>query len=170
MNIFEEYKKTSISLLIYSALYITSKYIYPLFNRNKNGYGSTTTAEQVIGKTDLQGNVILITGVTNGIGKETARVLSKTNAKLILAGRNMKQLNELKESLINSSKNKEIYALELDLESLESVENFVKEFLNLKLTLNYLILNAGKIKLQITKEYKFHHTKKQKMGLNPIYK
>ena len=48
---------------------------------------------------DLEGKKALITGASGGIGKEIARVLIEHNAEVCISGRNVEELNELKESL-----------------------------------------------------------------------
>ena len=47
----------------------------------------------------LKDKKALITGASGGIGKELARVLVEYNAEVCISGRNVEELNELKESL-----------------------------------------------------------------------
>ena len=48
---------------------------------------------------DLEGKKALITGASGGIGKEIAKVLIKHNAQVCISGRNLDELNTLKELL-----------------------------------------------------------------------
>ena len=48
---------------------------------------------------DLEGKKALITGASGGIGKEIANVFIKHNAQVCISGRNLDELNALKELL-----------------------------------------------------------------------
>jgi len=48
---------------------------------------------------EIEGKVILITGASEGIGRATALMLSKTGAKLVLSSRNEAKLNEVAEAV-----------------------------------------------------------------------
>ncbi|XP_044476676.1 short-chain dehydrogenase TIC 32 A, chloroplastic-like [Mangifera indica] len=110
-----------------------------------SGYGSKSTAEQVTENChDLRSITVIITGATSGIGAETARVLAKRGARLVLPARSLKAAEEAKERIASESPGSEIIVMALDLSSLKSVRNFVSEFESLKLPLNLLINNAGK--------------------------
>jgi NAD(P)-dependent dehydrogenase (short-subunit alcohol dehydrogenase family) len=50
-------------------------------------FGAKTTAEEVVGNTDLTGKAAVVTGGNSGIGEETARVLANAGAKVILTSR-----------------------------------------------------------------------------------
>lgn len=80
---------------------------------------------------------ILITGTTNGLGKEITKLLSKDN-KLIILGRNEKLLINLKEEL-NSNLN--YYVCDFNDESsiYNAVENIKKDYSHIDLIIN----NAG---------------------------
>jgi NAD(P)-dependent dehydrogenase (short-subunit alcohol dehydrogenase family) len=53
-------------------------------------------------KNSLQGKKILVTGASSGIGKATSIMLSECGAELVLCGRNIDRLNQVKE-LLNES-------------------------------------------------------------------
>ncbi len=53
----------------------------------RSGFGYSTTAEEVVGSLDLRGQSWLITGVTSGLGRESARALRWRGARVIGTGR-----------------------------------------------------------------------------------
>lgn len=88
---------------------------------------------------DLENKRILITGATDGLGRETALILAKLGSKIIVHGRNEKKAKkvvaELKE--INSSGEYSILICDLiHTENIESAFSTIKE-------LDILINNAG---------------------------
>ncbi|KAF5935289.1 hypothetical protein HYC85_026418 [Camellia sinensis] len=110
-----------------------------------SGYGSKSTAEQVTETSpDLRSLTAIITGATSGIGAETARVLAKCGARLILPARSLKASEEAKARIVSEFPKSEIVVMALDLSSLSSVRCFVAEFESLDSPLNLLINNAGK--------------------------
>lgn len=110
-----------------------------------SGYGSKSTADQVTDCcSDLGSITAIITGATSGIGAETARVLAKRGARLILPARSLKAAEEAKARIVSEFPDTEIFLMTLDLSSLSSVRSFVAEFESLNLPLNLLINNAGK--------------------------
>jgi NAD(P)-dependent dehydrogenase (short-subunit alcohol dehydrogenase family) len=50
-------------------------------------FGAKTTAQEVVGNTDLTGKTAVVTGGNSGIGEETARVLANAGARVILTSR-----------------------------------------------------------------------------------
>ncbi|KAA8525733.1 hypothetical protein F0562_007588 [Nyssa sinensis] len=113
------------------------------------GYGSKSTAEQVTENCrHLRSITAIITGATSGIGAETARVLAKRGARLVLPARSPKAAEDAKARIVSEFPDSEIVVMVLDLSSLNSVRNFVAEFLSLNLPLNLLINNAGKFSHQ----------------------
>ncbi|KAL9434637.1 hypothetical protein AB3S75_029314 [Citrus x aurantiifolia] len=118
---------------------------YLLGSAGASGYGSKSTAEQVTdGCPNLSSVTAIITGATSGIGAETARVLAKRGARLVLPARSLKAAEEAKARLASDCPGSAIVVLPLDLSSLSSVRNFVSQFHSLNLPLNLLINNAGK--------------------------
>ncbi|GAB4857639.1 hypothetical protein Ancab_015545 [Ancistrocladus abbreviatus] len=110
-----------------------------------SGYGSKSTAEEVTENyPDLHHITAIITGATSGIGAETARVLAKRGARLVLPARSFKAAEEAKARIMEQCPEAEVIVMALDLSSLSSVRKFVTEFESLDLPLNLLINNAGK--------------------------
>lgn len=81
----------------------------------------------------------LITGASQGLGKEFAKLLAKENYNLILVSRNVSALNQLKLELEKSSINIEIQGVDLSVE-----ENCFKLMENVKqYKIDLFINNAG---------------------------
>lgn len=78
-------------------------------------------------------------GATSGIGAETARVLAKRGARLVLPARDLTAAEEARARILSECPNSEVIVMELDLTSLSSVRKFVFEFESLNLPLNLLM-------------------------------
>ncbi|XP_030937225.1 short-chain dehydrogenase TIC 32, chloroplastic-like [Quercus lobata] len=118
---------------------------YLIGSAGASGYGSKSTAKQVSEcGGDLSSITAIITGATSGIGAETALVLAKRGARLVLPARSLKAAEEAKARILSECPESEIFVMSLDLSSLTSVRNFVSEFESLDLPLSLLINNAGK--------------------------
>ena len=74
-----------------------------------------------------------------GIGVETARALATANAHVIITARDMAKGAEVVAHLKKSTGNDKIEVMELDLNSLQSVRNFVTQFRARNLSINILI-------------------------------
>ncbi|KAG7605559.1 putative very-long-chain 3-oxoacyl-CoA reductase [Arabidopsis thaliana] len=110
-----------------------------------NGFGSRSTAEQVTQHRFFPCSHLtaIITGGTSGIGAETARVLAKRGVRVVMAVRDMKKAEMVKERIIRENPEADIMLFEIDLSSLSSVARFCSQFLSQDLPLNILINNAG---------------------------
>jgi NAD(P)-dependent dehydrogenase (short-subunit alcohol dehydrogenase family) len=89
---------------------------------------------------------VIITGANSGLGLECAKkiAMASNDYKIILACRNKEKAEQAKLEVIAESGNKNIISMELDISSLQSVKNFVKNIQLPQLTPLYgLILNAG---------------------------
>jgi len=91
----------------------------------------------------LTNKIILITGATSGIGKETAIGLARLNATIIFTTRDILKGEKVKKELIEKTNNKNIHILKCDLASFESIRNCCKEFKSKYNNLHVLINNAG---------------------------
>ncbi|KAJ6473577.1 oxidoreductase [Mycena vitilis] len=93
---------------------------------------------------DLSGKVILVTGGTAGIGKESVLALAKHNpACIYFTGRDSARANQVIAEIKSSAPSVSIVFLECDLESLASVEKAAKQFISKSDRLDILICNAG---------------------------
>ncbi|KAH9625810.1 hypothetical protein KSS87_020464 [Heliosperma pusillum] len=118
---------------------------YLIGSAGPSGFGSKSTAEDVTHNSPhLRSLTAIITGATSGIGEETARVLARRGARVILPARSYKAAEETKARILAECPKAEVLVMPLDLSSLSSVTNFVREFESLNLPLNLLINNAGK--------------------------
>ncbi|KAK4420343.1 Short-chain dehydrogenase B, chloroplastic [Sesamum alatum] len=118
---------------------------YLIGSAGASGFSSKSTAEQVTDRCPhLRSVTAIITGATSGIGAETARVLAKRGARLVLPARNLKAAEDTKARITSEFPQAEIIVMTLDLSSLHSVRTFVAHFHSLNLPLNLLINNAGR--------------------------
>ncbi|XP_022871297.1 short-chain dehydrogenase TIC 32, chloroplastic-like [Olea europaea var. sylvestris] len=118
---------------------------YLMGSAGPSGFGSNSTADQVTDHCpDLRSITAIITGATSGIGAETAKVLAKRGARLVLPARNLKAAEDTKARIVSEFPQSEVIIMALDLSSLDSVRRFASEFESLNLPLNLLINNAGK--------------------------
>lgn len=92
---------------------------------------------------DQKGKVSIVTGASSGIGFEAARVLANKNATIIIAVRNTEKGNIAAKKIRAQYKNSDVYVMELDLASLDSVKSFAKLFKEKYNKLDLLINNAG---------------------------
>ena len=92
----------------------------------------------------LKGKTVLITGGNTGLGGSVALDLATRGAdEVIIACRNVLKGNEVARSIIESTGNINVKCMLLDLASLESVRQFVDNFLIDHTQLDCLICNAG---------------------------
>jgi len=91
----------------------------------------------------LKNKIVLITGATSGIGKETALGLAKLGATIVFTTRDSLKGEKTKKKLIAATNNENIDMLQCDLASFESIKNCCKEFKSKYDRLHVLINNAG---------------------------
>ena len=75
---------------------------------------------------NLSNKTIIITGCNSGIGFYTALFLSYKNAKIIMACRNLNKAQEAKEKILLENPCAQLEIYKLDVSSLESIQEFVK--------------------------------------------
>jgi len=113
-------------------------------------YFMTATKQMVCPKGDFRadqipdqtGRIVIVTGGSTGIGKETIKVLLQRNAKVYMGARN-KSKAEAAIADLKEQTGKEALFLELDLGSLASVRKAAEEFLSKENELHILFNNAG---------------------------
>src|SRR3984957_13151847 len=86
-------------------------------------FGATSTTDEVLSGVDLKGKRILVTGVSAGIGIETARALAAHGADVVGAVRDLEKAKRATTEVSKAAaKNGASFELiELDLASLKSV-------------------------------------------------
>ena len=84
----------------------------------------------------------LITGASNGIGLELAKIHASKGDNLVLVARNISNLLELKKELENSFKIS-VQAIGKDLSKLNSAQEVFDEVKSMQIQIDYLINNAG---------------------------
>jgi NAD(P)-dependent dehydrogenase (short-subunit alcohol dehydrogenase family) len=85
-------------------------------------FGATSTTDEVLEGVDLSGKRILVTGVSAGLGVETARVLAAHGAHVVGAARDLAKARRATEQVRDQAANGGMLELiELDLASLASV-------------------------------------------------
>ena len=91
----------------------------------------------------MKNKIVLITGATSGIGKETAIGLAKLGATIVFTTRDNLKGKKTRNDLIAATSNENIDMLKCDLASFESIKKCCKEFTSKYDSLNVLINNAG---------------------------
>lgn len=89
---------------------------------------------------------ILITGSTDGIGLETAKLLVSKGHHVLLHGRNSKKLEEAERTLSALKSDGSFESYLADLSSMNDVDNLAKTVINQHEHLDVLINNAGILK------------------------
>ena len=85
-------------------------------------FGATPTTDDVLSGKDLSGKRVLVTGVSAGLGVETARALAAHGAQVVGAARDLaKAKRATAEVRAQAANGGGLELVELDLASLESV-------------------------------------------------
>jgi NAD(P)-dependent dehydrogenase (short-subunit alcohol dehydrogenase family) len=114
-------------------------------NELANALGATSTTEDVLAGVSLRGKRILVTGVSAGIGVETARSLAAHGAQVVGAARDLGKAQaattQIREDAATHGGSFELIAL--DLANLKSVRACADELLAKAETFDVVIANAG---------------------------
>jgi NAD(P)-dependent dehydrogenase (short-subunit alcohol dehydrogenase family) len=108
-------------------------------------FGAKSTTEDVLSGIDLRGKRILVTGISAGLGVETARSLTARGANVIGTARDLAKAEVATAQAQNDgAENGGSFELvELDLASLASVRNCADQLLRKGGPLDVIIANAG---------------------------
>ena len=88
-----------------------------------------TKASEILKDVDLSGRTFAITGTTNGIGKETARVLVMANAHVVMLVRNISAGQAIADKWRKTKADIKVDVIECDLLLLKSVTMAADTFL-----------------------------------------
>ena len=102
----------------------------------------------------VEGKTCLITGASDGIGKETALSLAKQGAKVIIVGRNQKKCENVVSEIIQLTQNNQIEFLLADLSLMREVNSLAERIMYGYRHLDILINNVGAFfrKRELTEE------------------
>ncbi len=107
-------------------------------------FGATSTTDDVLSGKDLSGKRVLVTGVSAGLGVETARALAAHGAKVVGAARDLAKAElataEIRAQAANGGA---LQLVELDLASLASVRACADALVADGRTFDVVIANAG---------------------------
>jgi NAD(P)-dependent dehydrogenase (short-subunit alcohol dehydrogenase family) len=107
-------------------------------------YGAKSTTDEVLDGVDLSGKRILVTGVSAGLGVETARTLAARGAKVVGAVRDIdKALAATEQVRAGARLGGGLELVELDLASLASVRSCADALLTIDKPFDLVIANAG---------------------------
>jgi NAD(P)-dependent dehydrogenase (short-subunit alcohol dehydrogenase family) len=99
-----------------------------------------TTAAEVVARSDLSGNRVIVTGGASGIGLETARALAAAGAHVTLAVRNADAGHRVASEIVATTGNTHVRVAHVDLADRASVASFVAAW---DRPLDVLVNNAG---------------------------
>jgi NAD(P)-dependent dehydrogenase (short-subunit alcohol dehydrogenase family) len=108
--------------------------------------GATSTTDDVLHGIDLEGRRVLVTGVSAGLGAETARVLAAYGAEVVGAARNLGKA-QVATRQISKTADGRFSLVELDLADLASVRACADELLTEARPFDLVIANAGVMEL-----------------------
>ncbi|MGH6909594.1 MAG: SDR family NAD(P)-dependent oxidoreductase, partial [Phenylobacterium sp.] len=107
-------------------------------------FGATSTTDDVLAGVDLSGKRILVTGVSAGLGVETARTLVAHGAQVVGAARDLTKAKMATEPVRAAAANGgSLELVELDLASLKSVRACADALVAAGKPFDVVICNAG---------------------------
>ncbi len=107
-------------------------------------FGATSTTDDVLEGVDLSGKRVLVTGVSAGLGVETARVLASHGAYVVGAARDLAKARKATEVVLADARNGGgLELIELDLASLKSVRAAADALVAKGEKFDLVIANAG---------------------------
>jgi NAD(P)-dependent dehydrogenase (short-subunit alcohol dehydrogenase family) len=107
-------------------------------------FGATSTTDEVLEGVDLSGKRILVTGVSAGLGVETARALAAHGAQVVGAARDLEKARRATEEVVAQAANGGgLELVQLDLASLASVRACADALVADGRPFDVVIANAG---------------------------
>jgi NAD(P)-dependent dehydrogenase (short-subunit alcohol dehydrogenase family) len=109
-----------------------------------NVFGATSTTDEVLRGIDLKGKRILVTGVSAGLGVETARALAAHGAQVVGAARDLAKAQIATAAVRkDAAQGGSLELIELDLANLKSVRQSADALLQRGRPFDVVIANAG---------------------------
>ena len=109
-----------------------------------NRFGAESTTDEVLAGIDLSGKRVLVTGVSAGLGVETARALATHGAQVVGAARDLDKADRATEPVRDQAADGGgLELIELDLASLASVRACADKLLDQGEKFDVVIANAG---------------------------
>jgi NAD(P)-dependent dehydrogenase (short-subunit alcohol dehydrogenase family) len=107
-------------------------------------FGATSTTDQVLQGINLTGKRVLVTGVSAGLGVETARALAAHGAEVVGAARDLSKAEKATAQVrAQAAHGGSLSLVELDLASLQSVRRCADSLLASAKPFDLIIANAG---------------------------
>ncbi len=114
---------------------------------------------------DIKHKTIVITGASSGIGRESAKLLARNGAHVVLLARREEELQQLADEIIAEGGAADY--LPVDLSDMDAVDAAADELLHKFSPIDVLINNAGRsIRRPITESYDRPHDFERTMRLN----
>lgn len=115
----------------------------------------------------LDGKTVLLTGASFGIGESVVKLLSKTNAHLILVARTAEKLEKIKDEVEKKNPSAKVTIFPVDLTNDEQIQNLSNELRALPGGVDVFINNAGKsIRRPLFESFERFHDFERTMSLN----
>jgi NAD(P)-dependent dehydrogenase (short-subunit alcohol dehydrogenase family) len=109
-----------------------------------NRFGATSTTDEVLEGVKLSGKRVLVTGVSAGLGVETARALAAHGAEVVGAARDVSKAQKATEQVrAQAAAGGSLQVIQLDLASLASVRRCADDLLTAGKSFDLIIANAG---------------------------
>jgi NAD(P)-dependent dehydrogenase (short-subunit alcohol dehydrogenase family) len=106
-------------------------------------FGATSTTEEVLEGVNLQGKRVLVTGVSAGLGVETARALVAHGADVVGAARDLSKAKGATAGVHAAANGGGLELVELDLASLDSVRVCANALVDAGKAFDLIVANAG---------------------------
>ncbi|MFH4976669.1 hypothetical protein AB6A40_003378 [Gnathostoma spinigerum] len=87
----------------------------------------TQSGEKYDLEEDLSGKTYVVTGATSGIGRVTTEELARRHARVIMACRNREKCIQVRRDIVLSTRNKQVYCRQCDMEDFDSIRTFVSK-------------------------------------------
>ena len=111
---------------------------------NTDSFSGSSTAEECVEGVDLRGKTIVVTGANCGIGKETARVLFRAGATVVMGCRSLERGEAARADIVGDDANGEnVSVVQLDLSRILSVDEFASTVARKHARVHCVICNAG---------------------------